>query len=171
MRHRIRNVNFLLRYGGYSHVHILYELTSCHELWWLLNTEATAMFMFFMTRLLAMSFDSHCDDDRVFPKRSVLLDQIISDLLDGLTWGAISTTPRVAALRVVSTSCHEHDSRYDDDRFLPNRLDPLDWILSTLLDGLTWGAILTTPRVVALGVVSTSCHEHDSRCDDDRVLS
>jgi hypothetical protein len=43
------------------------------------------MFMFFMTRLLAMSFDSHCDDDRVFPKRSVLLDQIISDLLDGLT--------------------------------------------------------------------------------------
>jgi hypothetical protein len=97
-----------------------------------------------------------------FPNRLDPLDRILSNLLDGLTWGAISTTPRVAALRVVSTSCHEHDSRYDDDRFLPNRLDPLDWILSTLLDGLTWGAILTTPRVVALGVVLTSCHRHDS---------
>jgi hypothetical protein len=43
------------------------------------------MFMFYMTRLLAMSFDVRCDDDRVFPKRSVPLDRIISDLLDGLT--------------------------------------------------------------------------------------
>jgi hypothetical protein len=55
--------------------------------------------------------------------------------------------------------------------FFPNRLDPLDRILSNLLDGLTLGAISTTPRVAALGVVSTSCHEHDSRCDDDRVFS
>jgi hypothetical protein len=43
------------------------------------------MFMFYMTRLLAISFDSHCDDDRVFPNRSVPLDRIISDLLDRLT--------------------------------------------------------------------------------------
>jgi hypothetical protein len=42
--------------------------------------EATATFMFYMTRLLAMSFDSRCDDDRVFPNRSVSLDRIISDL-------------------------------------------------------------------------------------------
>jgi hypothetical protein len=44
---------------------------------------------------------------------------------------------RVTALRIVSTSCHEYGSRCDDDRVLPNRLDPLDRILSNLLDGLT----------------------------------
>jgi hypothetical protein len=55
--------------------------------------------------------------------------------------------------------------------FFPNKLDLLDRILSNLLDELTSGAILTTPRVAALGVVSTSCQEHDSRCDDDRVFS
>jgi hypothetical protein len=43
------------------------------------------MFMFYMTQLLALSFDSRCDDVRVFPNRSVPLDWIISDLLDGLT--------------------------------------------------------------------------------------
>jgi hypothetical protein len=41
--------------------------------------------MFYMNRLLAMSFDSRCDDDRVFPNRLVPFDQIIFDLLDGLT--------------------------------------------------------------------------------------
>jgi hypothetical protein len=54
--------------------------------------------------------------------------------------------------------------------FFPNRLDPLDQILSNLLDGLTLGAISTTPKVAALGVVLTSCHEHDSHCDDDRIF-
>jgi hypothetical protein len=43
------------------------------------------MFMFYMTRVLAMSFDSRCDDDHIFPNRSVPFDRIISDLLDGLT--------------------------------------------------------------------------------------
>jgi hypothetical protein len=43
------------------------------------------MFMFYMTRLLAMSFDGRCDDDRVFPNRLDPLDRIISNLLDGLT--------------------------------------------------------------------------------------
>jgi hypothetical protein len=47
------------------------------------------------------------------------------------------TTPRVAALRVVSTSCHEHDSRGDDDCVFPNRSVPFDRIISDLLDGLT----------------------------------
>jgi hypothetical protein len=32
MCHRIWNLNFLLKYGGYSHVYVLYESTSCHEL-------------------------------------------------------------------------------------------------------------------------------------------
>jgi hypothetical protein len=170
MCHRIWNVNFLLKYGGYSHVHILYEPTSCHELWRLLNMEATATFMFYMNRLLAMSMTVVAMMIAFFPNRLDPLDRILSILLDGLTWGAISTTPRVTALRVVSTSCHEHDSHCDDDRFLPNRLDPLDQILSNLLDGRTWGAILTMPRVIALGVVLTSCHRHDSRCDDDRIF-
>jgi hypothetical protein len=51
----------VVKCGGYSHVHVLYDSTSCHE------------------------HDSCCDDDRIFPNRSVPLDQIISDLLDGLT--------------------------------------------------------------------------------------
>jgi hypothetical protein len=51
----------VVKCGGYNHVHVLYESTSCHE------------------------HDSRCDDDRGFPNRSVLLDRIISDVLDGLT--------------------------------------------------------------------------------------
>jgi hypothetical protein len=46
----------VVKFGGYNHVHFLYDL----------------------------SFDSRCDDDRIFPNRSVLFDRIISDLLDGL---------------------------------------------------------------------------------------
>jgi hypothetical protein len=48
---------FLSTYGGCSHIHVLYDSTSCHEFGQSLNTEATAMFMFYMNRLLAMSFD------------------------------------------------------------------------------------------------------------------
>jgi hypothetical protein len=69
MCHRIRNVNFLLKCGGYSHVNILYESTSCHE------------------------HSCHRDDDRVFPNRLDPLDRILSNLLDGLTRGAMATTP------------------------------------------------------------------------------
>jgi hypothetical protein len=47
--------------------------------------EATATFIFYMNRLLAMSFDGCCDDDRIFPNRLDPLDGIISNLLDGLT--------------------------------------------------------------------------------------
>jgi hypothetical protein len=47
--------------------------------------EATATFMFYMNRLLAMMFDDHCDDDRVFPNKLDPLNRIISNLLDGLT--------------------------------------------------------------------------------------
>jgi hypothetical protein len=46
--------------------------------------------------------------------------------------------------------------------FFSNKIDPFDWFIPNLLDGLTRGAILTTPRVVALGVVSISCHKHGS---------
>jgi hypothetical protein len=147
MCYRIRNINFLLKYGSYSHVNVLYESTSCHE------------------------HSCRRDDARVFPNRLDPLDRTQSNLFDELTWGAISTTPRVAALGVVLTSCHEHDSHRDDARVFPNRLDPLNRTQSNLFDELTWGAISTTPRVAALGVVSTSCHEHDSHCDDDRVFS
>jgi hypothetical protein len=45
MCHRIQNVNSLSRYGGYSHVNVLYKSTSCHE------------------------HSYHCDDDRIFPSR------------------------------------------------------------------------------------------------------
>jgi hypothetical protein len=90
-----------------------------------------------MNRLLAMSIAVIAMMVAFFPNRLDPLDWILSNLLDGLTRGAISTTPRVAALRVVSTSCHEHDSRAMMIAFFPNRLDPLDRIQSNLLDGLT----------------------------------
>jgi hypothetical protein len=50
----------------------------------------------------------------------------------------------------------------DDDCIFSNKIDPLDWFINNLLDGLTRGAISTTLRVVALGVVSISCHKHGS---------
>jgi hypothetical protein len=54
--------------------------------------------------------------------------------------------------------------------FFSNWLDLPHWVISNLLDGFLLGAISTTPRVVALRVVSTSCHKHGSR-NDARVLS
>jgi hypothetical protein len=46
--------------------------------------------------------------------------------------------------------------------FFPNEFDPFDWFIPNLLDALTLGAILTMPRVIALGVVLISCHKHSS---------
>jgi hypothetical protein len=62
--------------------------------------------------------------------------------------------PRVVALGVISISCQKHDSHVTKLAFFPNRLDPLTRVTPNLLHGLTRGAISTTPRVVALGVVS-----------------
>jgi hypothetical protein len=61
MCHRIQNVNFLLKYRGYSHVLVLYESTPCHE------------------------HSCRCDDDRVFPSRLDPLDRTQSNLFDRLT--------------------------------------------------------------------------------------
>jgi hypothetical protein len=61
MCHRIRNVNSLLKFGGYSHVQVSYKSTSCNE------------------------HNCHCDDDRIFPNRLDPLDRIQSSLFDGLT--------------------------------------------------------------------------------------
>jgi hypothetical protein len=144
--------------GGYDHVHVLYESTSRHEFWQRLRPHPCFIRIDFSPRALMLV----CDDDRVFPNKLDPFDRIISNLLDGLTWGAISTTPRVVALRVVSTSCHKHGSHATMLAFFPNWLDQLDWVISNLLDGLTWGAISTMPKVVALGVVLTSCHKHGS---------
>jgi hypothetical protein len=76
-------------------------------------------------------------------------------------------------VHVLSTSCYEEASApfmpytnrllprpwmvaCDDDRILPNKFDPSNWFIPSLLDELARGAILTTSRVVALGVVSSS---------------
>jgi hypothetical protein len=61
MCHRIRNVNSLLKFGGYSHVQVSYKLTSCPE------------------------HNCRCNEDRVFPNRLDPLDRIQSNLFDGLT--------------------------------------------------------------------------------------
>jgi hypothetical protein len=96
------------------------------------------------------------DDDRIFPNKLDPFDRFIPNLLDGLTCGAISTTPRVVALRVVSTSCHKHGSHATMLTFSPNRLDLLDRVTSNLLDGFLLEATSTTSRVAAPGVVSTT---------------
>jgi hypothetical protein len=59
--HRIRNVNFLFKFGGYGHIQVLSKSTSCHE------------------------HSCHCDDDHIFPNRLDLLDRILSNLFDELT--------------------------------------------------------------------------------------
>jgi hypothetical protein len=89
-----------------------------------------------------------------FSNRLDLLARVTPNLLDGLTRGAMSTTPRVVALRVISISCQKHGSHTMMLAFFPNRLDLLAQVTPNLLDGLTRGAISATPRVVALGVVS-----------------
>jgi hypothetical protein len=61
MCQRIRNVNSLIKFGGYSHVQVSYKSTSCHE------------------------HNCRCDDDRIFPNRLDPLNRIQSNLFDGLT--------------------------------------------------------------------------------------
>jgi hypothetical protein len=91
-----------------------------------------------------------------FPNRLDLLVRVTPNMLDGLTRGAISTTPRVVALRVILISCHKHGSLATMLAFFPNWLDPLDRVMSNLLDGFLLGATSATSRVVAPGVVSTT---------------
>jgi hypothetical protein len=52
---------------------------------------------------------------------------------------SIKNSKAIATIQVLykSTSCLAHSCRCDDDRIFPNRLDPLDRILSNLFDGLT----------------------------------
>jgi hypothetical protein len=97
-----------------------------------------------------------CNDDRISPNKIDPFNWFITNLLDGLTYRAMSTTPRVVARRAISTPCQKHDSCAMMLAFFPNKFDPLDWFVPNLLDALTRGAILTTPRVSALGVVSFS---------------
>jgi hypothetical protein len=66
------------------------------------------------------------------------------------------TTPRVVALGVVSSSCHRHGNHATMLVFFPNWLDPLDRVISNLLDGFLYGDTSTTSRVVAPRVVSTT---------------
>jgi hypothetical protein len=78
-----------------------------------------------------------CDDDRIFPNKFDPFDWFIPTLLGGLTRGAISTTPRVVALGVVSISCHKHGSHATTVAFFPNEFDPFDSFIPNLLDALT----------------------------------
>jgi hypothetical protein len=64
--------------------------------------------------------------------------------------------PRVVALGVVSASFYRHGSHTILLAFFPNLLDPLDRVISNLLDGFLCGATSTTSRVVAPGEVSTT---------------
>jgi hypothetical protein len=50
----------------------------------------------------------------------------------------------------------------DDDRIFPNKIDPFDWFIPNLLDGLAQRAMSTTPRVVALGAILTPRQKHGS---------
>jgi hypothetical protein len=118
--------------------------------------EAMATFMLYMNRLSPWPLMVVCDDDRIFPNKFDPFDWFIPNLLDGLTWGAISTTPRVVALRVVLISCHKHGSHVTMLVFFPNWLDLLVRVIPNLLDGFLLGATSTTPRVAAPGVVSTT---------------
>jgi hypothetical protein len=91
-----------------------------------------------------------------FPNRLDLLVRVTPNLLDGLTRGAISTMPRVVALGIILISCHKHGSLAMMLAFFPNWLDPLDRVMSNLLDGFLLGATSTTSRVATPRVVSTT---------------
>jgi hypothetical protein len=72
-----------------------------------------------------------------FPNKFDLFDWFIRNLLEGLTRGAISTTPKVVALGVVLISCHKHGSHAMMLAFFPNEFDPFDWFVPNSLDALT----------------------------------
>jgi hypothetical protein len=78
-----------------------------------------------------------CDDDRIFPNKIDPFNWFIPNLLDGLAYGAMSTTPRVAALGAILTPCQKHDSCVTMLAFSPNKFDLLDWFIPDLLDSLT----------------------------------
>jgi hypothetical protein len=103
-----------------------------------------------------------CDDDRIFPNKIDPFDWFIPNLLDGLAYGAMSTTPRVVALGAISTPCLRHGSCAMMFTFFSNKIDPFDWFIPNLLDGLTYGAMSITPRVVALRAILTPCQKQGS---------
>jgi hypothetical protein len=78
-----------------------------------------------------------CDDDRIFPNKIDLFDWFIPNLLDGLAYGATSTTPRVVALGAILTPCQKHGSCATMLASFPNKFDPFDWFIPNLLDTLT----------------------------------
>jgi hypothetical protein len=78
-----------------------------------------------------------CDDDDIFTDKIDLFDWFIPNLLDGLVYGAMSTTPRVAALGAISTLCQKRGSCAMMLMFFPNKFDPFDWVMPNLLDALT----------------------------------
>jgi hypothetical protein len=78
-----------------------------------------------------------CDDDRIFPNKIDPFDWFIPNLLDGLTYRAMLTTPRVVALGAISTPCRRHGSCATVSAFFPNKFDPPDWFIPNLLDALT----------------------------------
>jgi hypothetical protein len=53
-------------------------------------------------------------------------------------------------------SCHKHGNLATMLVFFNNWLDPLDWVMSNLLDGFLLRATTTTSRVTAPGAVSTT---------------
>jgi hypothetical protein len=71
-----------------------------------------------------------------FLASSIRLIGFIPNLLDGLAYGATSTTPRVAALGAISTPCRKHGSCTTVLAFFPNKVDPFDWFIPSLLDGV-----------------------------------
>jgi hypothetical protein len=77
-----------------------------------------------------------CDDDRIFPNKIDPSNWFIPNLLDGLAYGAMLTTPRVIALGAILTPCRRHRSCATVFAFLPNKFDPFDWFIPYLLDAL-----------------------------------
>jgi hypothetical protein len=90
-----------------------------------------------------------------FPNEFDPFDRSIPNSLDALTRGAISTTPRVAALGVASF-CQKHDSLVTMLVFFPNWLDLLDQVVSNLVDGFLLRTATATSRVATPRVVSTT---------------
>jgi hypothetical protein len=78
----------------------------------------------------------NCDDDHNFSNKIDPFDWFILNLLDGLAYEAMSTTSRVVALGALLTPCRRHGSCATMFAFFPNKIDPFDWFIPNLLDGL-----------------------------------
>jgi hypothetical protein len=85
-----------------------------------------------------------------FPNKFDPFDQFIPNLLDALTRGAISTTPRAVALGVASF-CHKHGRLAVMLAFFPNWLDLLDRVISNMLDGFYPELLRLLPCSLHLG--------------------